>query len=731
MRLKSLTLKGFKSFSEKKDIIFGDKIVAVVGPNGSGKSNITESFRFVLGEQSMKILRSKKGENLIYHGHKNLSSHNNASVKIVFNNNDNFFPTVSFDELVLERTVYKNGENEYKLNNTPVRLKDVLEILASVNIGPTGHHIISQGGADRILNSNPEERKEMIEDGLGLKHLQYKKNDSEKKIKKTLENINKVSGLIREVKIHLSFLEKQVSKHRRAEKLKEELIKAYKHYFSIQKTYTTYWTTQYDNKYKELQILDNEFSLKIKDSRLNKEFTEIIHEYKEKHNEIENKLSELRIKKDKISRELGRLEGKKEHENSLLDGSDFNNAYVKAEEISKAHKEVFDIIDSHKNTTDIDEFKKSFILIKNILVNLLEKEDVNKENLQEKNANIDTEIEKKNSEIVDIEKEELILQEELKAIQKLQDSVIENTQIKEKQMVDLFAQKNKNDRDISDCSRNKDQIKRDMFEYDQEKNECKALVGLTYDFLISDSTENELLDREKIISFKKNLERLKIRLEEIGVGLDESTLEEYNSTKERYDFLQKEIFDLKESIIILKDTISRLQKEIDEKFKKGISSINKEFEKLFNILFGGGTASIKLIKTQKKIKDDEDIEQKFEEKMGIDIAISLPQKKVKELEQLSGGERSLVSIALLFSLSQITPPAFMVLDETDAALDEANSKKYGDMLEVMSEKTQLVVVTHNRETMSRANVIYGISMDQNGSSTLLSVRFEDAVKIAK
>ena len=91
MRLKSLTLKGFKSFSEKKDIIFNDKIVAVVGPNGSGKSNITESFRFVLGEQSMKILRSKKGENLIYHGHKNLSSHNNASVKIVFNNNDNLF----------------------------------------------------------------------------------------------------------------------------------------------------------------------------------------------------------------------------------------------------------------------------------------------------------------------------------------------------------------------------------------------------------------------------------------------------------------------------------------------------------------------------------------------------------------------------------------------------------------------------------------------------------------
>ncbi len=731
MRLKSLTLKGFKSFADKKEIVFSDKIVAVVGPNGSGKSNITESFRFALGEQSMKILRSKRGEDLIYHGHQNTSSQDNANVKLVFNNSDGFFSTINFNELVIERTVYKNGENEYKLNGTAVRLKDILEILARVNIGPTGHHIISQGGADRILNATPEERKEMIEDGLGLKHLQYKKIESEKKIKRTAENIEKTNGMIREIKIHFGFLEKQVNKHKRAEKLKEELIKAYEYFFSVQKKYISHWTEKYNKQLLQLKDIDIDLSKKIADSKLSKELTEIIQEYKDKNVKVENELSELRQEKDKISRELGRLEGKKETRFEYKFDIDQNNSYLKTEDVLEAHNKVFKIIDSHTETTDLDEFKKAIFEIKDILSNLSEKDEEHKEETQKENLNVDKEIEEKNIKMAKIEEKESFCIKNSSDILKGQEEAIKNAQIKERQMLDLLSQKNKNDREISECNRNIDQLKRDLYEYNQEKTECVALVGIECDSIVS-SEEKNLLDREKIYAFKKELERMKIRLEEIGIGLDDSVLKEYKTTKERYEFLEKEILDLKESTKSLKETITRLQSEIDDKFKKGIESINSEFKKLFNILFDGGTASIKLIKIQKKVKSfDEYEEPKFDEKIGIDIVISLPQKKIKELEQLSGGERSLVSIALLFSLSQITPPAFMVLDETDAALDEANSKKYGDMLEVMSKNTQLIVVTHNRETMSRADVIYGLSVNQKGASTLLSVRFDDAVKIAK
>ncbi|MFA6274127.1 MAG: hypothetical protein WC662_03120, partial [Candidatus Paceibacterota bacterium] len=141
--------------------------------------------------------------------------------------------------------------------------------------------------------------------------------------------------------------------------------------------------------------------------------------------------------------------------------------------------------------------------------------------------------------------------------------------------------------------------------------------------------------------------------------------------------------------------------------------------------------------TEQKKKKGEEIEgeESFDDdtppEQGIEIAVSLPHKKVKELHALSGGERSLTSIALLFAMSQVNPPPFLVLDETDAALDEANSRKYGDMLEKLSKQSQLIVVTHNRETMSRAGVLYGVTIGSHGDSKLLSVKFDEATAIAK
>ena len=116
---------------------------------------------------------------------------------------------------------------------------------------------------------------------------------------------------------------------------------------------------------------------------------------------------------------------------------------------------------------------------------------------------------------------------------------------------------------------------------------------------------------------------------------------------------------------------------------------------------------------------------------GIEIAISLPHKRIKGLHMLSGGERALTSIALIFAMSQVNPPPFLILDETDAALDEANSRRYGDMISSLASRSQLILITHNRETMSRAGILYGITMGGDGVSKLLSVKFEEAVAVAK
>ena len=132
-----------------------------------------------------------------------------------------------------------------------------------------------------------------------------------------------------------------------------------------------------------------------------------------------------------------------------------------------------------------------------------------------------------------------------------------------------------------------------------------------------------------------------------------------------------------------------------------------------------------------EIDEDDTMPEVEELYAGLSISVSLPRKKVRGLEVLSGGERALTSIALIFSMSQVNPPPFLILDETDAALDEANSKRYADMVRELASKSQLIVITHNRSTMAAAGELYGVTMDSSGVSKVLSVKLEEAARVAK
>jgi chromosome segregation protein len=227
MLLKRLEVSGFKSFAKKTSFDFDTPVVAIVGPNGSGKSNVAESIRFVLGEQSMKSLRSKRGEDLIWNGSNAVPRAGRASASIVFDNASRFL-NIDFDEVSVERTVHRDGINEYRLNGSVVRLKDIHELMAGANIGQSGHHIISQGEADKILSASVRDRREMLEDALGLKVYQYKKDESVRKLEKTDENLRQVEALRREIAPHLRFLKKQVEKLEKAEEMRSAAVERYK-----------------------------------------------------------------------------------------------------------------------------------------------------------------------------------------------------------------------------------------------------------------------------------------------------------------------------------------------------------------------------------------------------------------------------------------------------------------------------------------------------------------------
>ena len=218
MYLKSLTLRGFKSFADKTQMVFDPGLTVVVGPNGSGKSNISDAILWVLGEQSAKMLRGSAMEDVIFSGSSARGSVNMAEVTLVLDNSDQTLP-VDFTEVAVTRRMYRSGENEYLINNAACRLMDVTEILHDSGLGREMHSIISQGNLDSILSSRPEERRELIEEAAGISKHRRRKARSERKLKSMDENLKRAKDIQREIVRQLKPLERQVGKARQAQEL--------------------------------------------------------------------------------------------------------------------------------------------------------------------------------------------------------------------------------------------------------------------------------------------------------------------------------------------------------------------------------------------------------------------------------------------------------------------------------------------------------------------------------
>ena len=753
MHLKRLELSGFKSFAKKTTLSFGSPITAIVGPNGSGKSNVAESFRFVLGEQSIKSMRGKRGEDLIFNGSKTAPRANRASVKIVFDNSSRFL-NIDFDEVLIERAVHRDGVNEYSINGSRVRLRDVMEFLASANIGATGHHIISQGETDRILNANSKERREMIEDALGLKIYHYKKEESERRLEKTNENIAHVESLRKEIAPHLSFLKKQAEKVEKAAAMRDELVLLYKEYLKREHEYLSF--------HKDRIAREKEVPMKAL-HKLTHELTkakEIVEHAgagdaeSRRALELERTLSEARKEKETLVRELGRLEGQMAFEEKRLQReknvssgevlvplSELDRLVMEAEQVAATSGEINDAPGLRNILAQITASLRAFVTRQARL-----QEEHKKEAAGVDLADLRKEKQKIDEKMADAMRREEESTAAYRALQKEIEDAKDESRQAEREMFRLMGEEGRMKAELASLEGAENALLLEEEDFKRELGEAGALAGRE---VLAYETFNLGVTREAIASEKRSvqderrrkLEKIKIRLEEFGGSTGEDVMKEYKEAQERDTFLEREIADLHASAESLKQLITELEEKLGTQFKEGISKINAEFTKFFELMFGGGSALLTVLKAVPRrrrsdtslddLRDEvpQEIEEETEE--GIDINVNLPHKRVKGLQMLSGGERALTSIALLFAMSQVNPPPFVILDETDAALDEANSKRYGDMVASLAQKSQLILITHNRETMSRAGILYGVTMGSDGVSKLLSVKFEEAVAVAK
>lgn len=219
MRLKHLTLHGFKTFAPKTDLLFGEGLTAVVGPNGSGKSNVADAIRWVLGEQSLSHLRAKRTEDLIFAGSSNRSPLGMAEVSLTLENSDRLLP-LDFAEITLTRRAYRSGENEYYLNKSRVRLRDILDLAATLGQAYT---VVGQGLIDAALSLRPEERRELFEEAAAIRGYFVQREDALRRLQKTEENIARVNDLVAELEPQVRRLERQARQAQEYGKLEEEL----------------------------------------------------------------------------------------------------------------------------------------------------------------------------------------------------------------------------------------------------------------------------------------------------------------------------------------------------------------------------------------------------------------------------------------------------------------------------------------------------------------------------
>lgn len=764
MYLKKLEISGFKSFANKMTLDFlpdceivqdgaADApqsalskcgITAIVGPNGSGKSNVADAIRWAIGEQSSKNLRGKKSEDVIFAGTDKKARLGAASVTLYFDNSDKRIP-IEFTEVSITRKIYRSGESAYLINGARVRLLDIVDLLAKAGIGKDSYCVITQGMSDAVLNATPTERRSIFEDAAGVKQYQLEKERALRKLESTRENLVRVDSLTMEIEPHLKNLRRQAEKASQgkeiAEKLRAKQVLLYSFLWNNFQGERGTLANERDGTEKQV------FNLEVETNTLEREVAEAskVMEDQSVEEEIARALSVARDESNTLLRDRSIIDGKieiekeKQKKQEVIRVIPVDLQYVRKalEEIKSHQTALIDRLQHVEKIEDLADIRAFAETIKERLSGLSEK--AGEGSVTEKQVISLPPLELKQSD----ERLALFAQEKgecNKRLETLLAGITEKEQaiaaIREASRVgrETFFAKEKEWREKGyRLTRLKDQlneVKVRLARVEVREEDLTTLVreelGMSVEELKYDGV---FVEREKL---EREIVRLKVEVEHIGT-IDPLVVEEYQETEKRFEFLTRESADLKQAIESLRTVTKEMEQKIEKVFHEAFGEIRQKFEAYFKIIFGGGKAELQLVKIRPRKRSGEDAlgdeasEEEGEEEgseIGIEISACPPGKKISNLSMLSGGERSLTSLALLFAIISHNPPPFAVLDEVEAALDEANSRRFSAMLRELSLHTQFIAITHNRETMSQAGLLYGVTMGADGVSQLLSIRLD-------
>ncbi len=729
MYLKRLELQGFKTFAQKTVLEFmpdsaGRRgITAIVGPNGSGKSNTADALRWVMGEQSLKLLRGKKSEDVIFSGSDRRARSGFAEVSLVIENDDK--PELQMSEVVITRRLYRDGQSEYEVNRQAARLQDVVMLLAQCGIGQRTYSVIGQGMVDAVLVASPAERKEFFDEAFGLRPFQLKRQSALNKVEEAKKNMVQTEALLREIGPRLVTLERQVKRLQEREEIEKELQELGRAYYGSVWREISRGTRVVEERLAKAKVERASKEQEVK--KIEEELAKL-----EKETPVSQGFQELRQALDRLAQERAEL-----REKQLKLETKRAVAQVRAEKpwaplpLSKIIEGIESLKVLHDELEELAKEEKVDVKRLRLVAAELKAQSYQlAAHLQrpapepEKEPTKDATLEKEFTQIVQglADVAERITEAEAKL-----DAWNKNEEGKRAHIFALQHTLNAKRQELHQIEQKGSEFSVELARLETRRDgflsEVRAQVP-AFEHELDALAERAPQDIRSDAAAR--LQRLRSQIEWIG-GIDPETIKEHAQTKERFEFLSKQMDDLKAGIQSLEIVIQELDTTIRERSMVAFKTLDREFGIYFKKLFNGGEGKLVELQAEEEVDGEGNVVEKAEQDVvaGIDIQATPPGKRFKSIALLSGGERALTSIALICAIMATNPSPFVVLDEVDAALDESNSRKFAEIIGSLADKTQFVVVTHNRATMAQANVLYGVTMGDDGVSQLLSVKLED------
>ncbi|HYG95605.1 MAG TPA: AAA family ATPase [Solirubrobacterales bacterium] len=765
MYLRSISMKGFKSFPERTTLEFSPGVSVIVGPNGSGKSNITDAVLWALGEQSPGAIRGASMQDVISAGGKGIGQRRAAEVEVTIDNSDGRAAT-EFSEIAVERRLDRSGDSGYRLNGARCRLADVTDVLSDTNLGREMHSVISQGRVETIIHSKPRERRLLIEEAAGLGKHRKRRRRAELKLRSARDNLDRALDVEREARARLRPLKRQAQAAElgariereelglRAQLVSEELrfgadraaaaekaaakARAVREKLEEQLSEVSKRRSAAEERFADRDRQRTQAWGLLTKLRSDQERVAVrVANLSSREAELEARLENMRVEMGpltldvgpgsspgdrarKLEEELGEIDAGLRTASEGLAVARSSDAAEQAREAALGH-----VRDGAERASRHAKRAEGLL------------GERHREKMRARLA--------AGEELLDDVRSALKAAEAAGAAIRARVEWIERKVVGGKDDGDEIAE------ELRACSQQEFELQSQMKETSDELTRAEVEAAHLGDRRAEAARElaaiaerlgeeippaEEALTDEARAEIDRRLERLERRRAQIG-PVNPLAEQEYDEAREHVEALQAQREDIERSMRELESLIRDIDAEIERAFEQTFEATANNFEEMVAHLFPGGRGRLRRV-SLRPVRDDErpageqeaptdaepepEEEEEERDELGVEIEVTPAGKSTRKLSLLSGGEKSLVALAFVFAVFLARPCPFYILDEVEAALDDANIDRFLQLIRRFSDRAQFVIVTHQKRTMDAADVLYGVSMGGDGVTKVVSRR---------